>query len=347
MTGLFIEFRDPLFGIIIFFLIIFIVAFFSYWWGRYKLKERSKTISRFAKEFHRLPTDEELASLLAMEHISDGSIRLLAQTFVNNGDFEKAIELYQNLLERQTDGAKRLETMLLLGEVYFKAGFLARAKEVFLQILKLHPRTPKALEHLLLIYEYLKEYDNALEVLEPLEELGIDAKRDRLYLKLVAVIQDGKRTNEEKCEAIIAHYQKERSLSYLVYEFLFKHDTKRAWQILDDEEARHIPDLLWRLARDRVDFAAVQKLPFALELYSAKGYIDGAQSSEIFELDTLLRLRCAEKRSATIRFEYLCDECKQVFPFLFHRCPNCHAIESAQCEMILTKEMDEKDHHFQ
>ncbi len=154
MTGLFIEFRDPLFGVIVFFVLIFIVAMFSYWWGRYKLRVDDKTLDRFASQFHKLPSEKELKSLISEGGLSEKSWLLLAHTYEKEGDFEKAIEIYQALIEFQKDGEARRETMLLLGQVYFKAGFLERSKEIFLQILKAQPRTPQALEQLLLVYEY-------------------------------------------------------------------------------------------------------------------------------------------------------------------------------------------------
>ena len=47
MNTFFIEFRDPLFSVIIFFAIIFIITFFSYWWGRYRRKEDSRHLDKF------------------------------------------------------------------------------------------------------------------------------------------------------------------------------------------------------------------------------------------------------------------------------------------------------------
>ena len=49
MNGLFLEFRDPLFGIIVFVALIFIIAFVSYWWGRLRSKEDHRYLERFLR----------------------------------------------------------------------------------------------------------------------------------------------------------------------------------------------------------------------------------------------------------------------------------------------------------
>ncbi len=337
MTGLFIEFRDPLFGVIVFFVLIFIVAMFSYWWGRYKLKIEDKTLNRFASQFHKLPSEKELKSLISEAGLSEKSWLLLAHTYEKEGDFEKAIEIYQVLIELQKDSSSRQDTMLLLGKSYFKAGFLERSRDIFLQILKVAPRTPQALEQLLLVYEYLQEHENALEVLEPLEELGVDAGKDKLYLKAISLMRNTTISQEKKNATLIAQYKEHKELSYLIYEYLFRHDIKMAWKSIDESQYERIADILWHLKSDDIDLDIISSNSFLCELFSAKGFVDLANNSAVFELDILIKLRKADEEIATLQFEYLCNECKQVFPFAFHRCPSCHNIDTIVSELLLTK----------
>jgi lipopolysaccharide assembly protein B len=346
LNGLFLELRDPLFGVIVFFALIFIMAFFSYWWGRYKIREDDKSLDRFAKQFHKLPSEAELKALIEKGGLSEKSWLLLATAYEKIGDYEKAIEIYQSLIELQRDPLARRDTMLHLGRIYFKAGFLERSKEIFLQILKRHPRTPRALESLLLVYENLKAYDKAIEVLEPLEELGVDALKDKLYLKLKIIINDNNLDVSQKSEKLIALYTKHHKLSYLVYEYLFRHDPKTAWQHLDQSECKRIADLLWQLPPDALDLDIIAHNGFLRELYSARGDVALSDESAIFELDMLIKIRSCGKKGATLQFEYLCKECKQVLPFSFHRCPSCHSIDTLMCELILTKDMIEENYSF-
>jgi tetratricopeptide (TPR) repeat protein len=346
VTGLFIEFRDPLFGVIVFFVLIFIIAMFSYWWGRYKLRIEDKTLHRFASQFHKLPNEKELKSLISEAGLSEKSWLLLAHTYEKEGDYEKAIEIYQVLIEIQKESSQRHETMLLLGQSYFKAGFLERSKDIFLQILKAAPRTPQALEQLLLVYEYLQEYSSALDVLEPLEELGVDAGKDKLYLKALSLMRSSKISQDEKVKTLINEYESHHELSYLIYEYLFRNDSKMAWAYLDMDECVRIADILWQLPKESLDLDIITADNFLSELFTAKGVVDLAKESSIFELDVLIKLRRANEEGATLQFEYLCDSCKQVFPFSFHRCPNCHNIDTIVSELILTKDMIEENYSF-
>ncbi len=345
MESLFIEFRDPLFGVIIFFVLVFIVAFFSYWWGRYKIKEDDRALERFAKQFHRLPSEAELKSLIQSGGLSEKSWLLLAHAYEKGGDFEKAIEIYQSLIELRRDSNTRPDIMLLLGQIYLKAGFLERSKEIFLQILQAHPRSPQALQSLLLVYEQLRAFDRAIEVLEPLEELGIEVHKEKLYLKVRALIGssgDGR----DKALRLVEEFGTQRSLSYLAYEYLFSHAPDLGWRYLDQSQCGRIADLLWRLEEVALDLDIIASNGYLRELFSARGVVDLAQGSDIFEFDVLIKLRRASERGATLQFEYLCRDCKQIFPFAFHRCPSCRAIDSVVAEPILTKELFESNHSF-
>jgi len=347
VNSLFIEFRDPLFGIIIFFSLIFVIALFSYWWSRIKQKEESHHFDSFVDVFRSLPTEQELKTLMRSEAISEKSALIMAQTYYQNGDYEKCIEIYLILLELQKEPAQKSETLFLLGQTYFKAGFLERAQEIFLQILKQFPRTPKALHYLLIVYEKMHQFDRALEVLEPLDELGIDNRKERIYLTAVSIIRSADFGVEEKAKKLLALYQEHHLLNYLIFEYLFRHTPDLAWKSLDLSQCERITDLLWSAREDEANLDIISSNSYLRELFSAKGTFRLAQESNIFEFDVLIKLNIAEQSGATLQFDYLCSACKQVYPFSFHRCPNCHAIDSVIPEALLTKEQFETDNSFQ
>lgn len=141
MNLFFLEFRDPLFSIIIFFTLIFVITFFSYWWGRYKRKEDYVHLDRFLKQFRALPTKGEIKELVSRNELSQKSWMLLASSYSKSGNYDKSIEIYNEIL-KQLDNKDKKEIMYLLGKTYFKAGFLERSKQIFLEILRKHPRTP-------------------------------------------------------------------------------------------------------------------------------------------------------------------------------------------------------------
>ncbi|MEE8589152.1 MAG: hypothetical protein V3S80_07400 [Sulfurimonadaceae bacterium] len=347
MNSLFIEFRDPLFGIIIFFSLIFVIALISYWWRRFKSKEDSHYLNSFLNVFNSMPTEQELKTLMSSEAISDKSALIMAQTYYQNGDYEKCIEIYLIMLEMQKDPNEKKETLYLLGKTYFKAGFLERSQEIFLQILKQFPRTPKALRYLLIIYEKMHQFDKALEVLEPLDELGIDNKKDRIYLQAVSIIRSAQYGVDEKAQLLLALYQEHHLLSYLIFEYLFRFTPDLAWKNLDLGESERILDILWNAREAEANLDIISSNSYLRELFSAKGTELLTQESSIFEFDVLIKLNMADQSGATLQFDYLCSECKQIYPFSFHRCPNCHSIDSVVTEALLTKDRFEANNSLQ
>ncbi|MEN8146522.1 MAG: hypothetical protein ABFR02_02755 [Campylobacterota bacterium] len=347
MNSLFIEFRDPLFGVIIFFSLIFVITLFSYWWGRFKRKEDTNHLNSFMNVFNSMPTEKELKALMTSEAISDKSALVMAQTYYQNGDYEKCIEIYLIMLEMQKNPNDKKETLYLLGKTYFKAGFLERSQEIFLQILKQFPRTPKALRYLLIIYEKMHQFDKALEVLEPLDELGIDNTKDRVYLRCVSIIRSAQYGADEKAQLLLELYKEHHLLSYLIFEYLFRFTPELAWKNLDLGEAERIVDILWNAREAEANLDIIASNSYLRELFSAKGTELFVQNSGIFEFDVLIKLNIADQSGATLQFDYLCGECKQIYPFSFHRCPNCHSIDSVVTETLLTKDHFEANNSLQ
>jgi pentatricopeptide repeat protein len=335
MNTFFIEFRDPLFSIIIFFVIIFMITFFSYWWSRYKRREDSKYLDNFLKQFRTLPSKDELKVLISSGELSEKSWLLLAHSYSKNGDYEKCIEIYNEILSMGSSENKR-ETMFLLGKTYFKAGFLERSRQVFLSILKTNPRTPQALKYLLLVYEYMKEYQSALDVLEPLDELGVDIELDSIHLKMMALLNSTDLTQDEKSLKLLKMYKETHQLAYIVFEYLFRVNPKLAWENFDSSKSELLSDILWGVEAKNLNLDIISKNGYLRELYSARGDINLAQSSSIFEFDVLIKLK--GKANASLSFEYMCNSCKQVFPFVFNRCSSCHSVDTSRVEWSLSKD---------
>ena len=347
MNTFFIELRDPLFSIIIFFVVIFIITFFSYWWNSYKKKEDSRYLDRFLQQFHTLPSKDELKVLISSGELSEKSWMLLASSYSKNGDYEKSIEIYNEMLRVGSGNTK--EIMFLLGKTYFKAGFLERSKQIFLEILKTSPRTPQALHYLLLVYEYMRDYESALGVLEPLDELKEDVSVEETYLKTLSLLNRTDISSDEKIEKILEIYNKSRKLTYIIFEYLFRVNPKLAWENFDSSKSELLTDLLWRVDSKELNLDIISKNSYLRELYSARGDVTLADSSSVFEFDVLIKL--GNKANATLTFEYICDSCKQMYPFVFHRCSSCHSIDTARVEWSLTKDyhkdFSEENNSFQ
>ena len=335
MNTLFIEFRDPLFGIIVFFVIIFIVTFFSYWWGKYKTKASYKHLDKFLKQFGSLPSQNELKVLIQKGGLSEKSWLLLAQSYSKNGDYEKSIEIYNELI-KINDISNNRDTLFLLGRTYFKAGFLERAKQIFLEILKENPRTPQALHYLLLVYEHMREYKSALEVLEPLDELNENILKDRVYLKSLELLNDTTKSVDIKTHELLALYKDSHQMTYLVFEYLFRVNPKLAWENFDSSKSKLLVDILWHIDKKDLNLDIIANNGYLRELYTARGDIDLATSSSIFEFDILINLKA--NVNATLNFEYTCESCNQSFPFAFNRCGSCQSIDTLRVDFSLTKD---------
>jgi len=335
MNLFFLEFRDPLFSIIIFFTLIFVITFFSYWWGRYKRKEDYVHLDRFLKQFRALPTKGEIKELVSRNELSQKSWMLLASSYSKSGNYDKSIEIYNEIL-KQLDNKDQKEIMYLLGKTYFKAGFLERSKQIFLEILRKHPRTPQALETLLLVHEYMKDYKSALEVLEPLALLNKDISSDSIYLESLSILNDTTLEEEDKAKKLIEIYENSHQLSYLIFEYLFRVNPSLAWKHFDTSSSEKIIDILWNVKEDDLNLDVIEQNTYLRDLYTARGDLALSTKSNVFEFDALINLK--GKASATLKFEYICDNCKQLYPFAFHRCTSCHTIDSIGVEFSLKKD---------
>ena len=327
---------------------IFIITFLSYWWGRYRRREDYRDLDRFLKQFRTPPTGDEIKGLVSSGGLSQKSWLLLANSYSNSGDYEKSIEIYNEIL-KFSDLGKEKEIMFLLGKTYLKAGFLERSKQIFLEILRKNPRTPQALENLLLVYEYMKDYKSALEVLDPLDELKKDIINDSIYLRTLALLDDSEISADEKCTKLIDIYKESRQLTYMVFEYLFRINPKLAWENFDSSKSEKMVDLLWHVQKKDLDLDIIRQNSYLRELYSARGDVDFSTKSSVFEFDVLINLD--KKANATLSFEYICDNCKRVFPFSFYRCGSCHSIDTLSIEYSLTKDFhrdfSEENNSFQ
>ncbi len=103
----------------------------------------------------------------------------LGSLFRRRGETERAIRMHRNLLER-TDLApeQRDHALAELGEDFLKAGLLDRAEECF-QKLRAGAYHSEALEHLLNIYQLLKEWPKAITTAQALtDECGQARQRE-------------------------------------------------------------------------------------------------------------------------------------------------------------------------
>ena len=349
MEGLFIEYRDPAFGIFAIFLIIFIASFATYAYNLYNERKSRKEYRKFIKKFElgNLKEDDYI-HLYTTYNLPFDSIILLASSFLHKGEYNKAINVYTSLLKHVKEPIKKEELLELLGNTYFKGGFLQRSKEVYLKILKSSPRNKTALHHLLFIYERLKDFEKAEDVIESLDEIDVDIIRDKIYISTLKIINDPIASFEDKSKKLLKIFELNKIVERVVIEFLIKYNKELFWQNSSKFNLTKAIDLLWHLDFNDIDFNEVEKNDFLKALYSAKGYINHKIISDIFELDVLISINNSTlKVNIDLSFDFICTKCKKLHPIYDSRCPHCHNILTFKVIPRLSKGYYEKNSSLQ
>jgi lipopolysaccharide biosynthesis regulator YciM len=326
-----------MFGIIILFTLVFIISFVNYWWGVFKSKEERHSIAQFIKRFEVTSDEDGYKKLLDEFAVPSESLGLLAHSYSKSGDYEKAIGIYLLALKRVKDRDEKQYILTELGKTYFKAGFLRRSAEVFLEALRLYPRNQEALKYLTVSYEKLKEYDRSLEALDALEEMGVDTAIQKDYLKARKVLSDESATFSQK-ESVLKELSKRFSpAKRMLLELWIEHARAIPWDEVAQFDPMEVMDLIWYMDPSAINVKAF-KNPIFLALLKAKGLNVKSSNKSLFELDVLGILRDNNYKEAGLSFEFTCQNCKQTFPIHFYRCPVCHTLGSGKIEPIITKE---------
>ncbi len=338
-----IDYRDPIYGVILLVAIVVIVSFFSYSWGFLKTREEESSVNKFLKKFHQYDGFSEYKEVIQKKQLPIESSILMALTFEKGGEYQKAIEIYQAILQGTKDKIVKKDILTLLGKTYYKAGFLERSRDILLTALNIYPRNEEALTYLIVIYDNLRMYDKAIEVLDTLEAFDIDVKEKKLYFQILSVLNDKTLHEEKKIRKLHEIGLENRIVQRKLYEFLKSNNLPLKYELLKNFDFYNIIDLIWETRYDRIDDKLIESSSLLTEIYSAKGDLKLAKSSNHFVLNILIKLALAGDKSADISFSYTCNNCKNTFPLYFYRCPQCQNIGTTLISTKLTKREYEKD----
>ena len=349
MDNLVLEYRDPLLGVILVVALIFFISFITYSYGLYKERTARKDYRKLSLRFELGKLKEnDYVNLYKTYNLPFDSILLLASTFLHKGDYNKAINVYLSLLEVVQDRVKKEELFELLGNTYFKGGFLQRSKDVFLRILKFSPRNKSALKSLMLVCEKLKDYKKAKEITEALEELNVDIKVDRVYFETLLILNDPILSYEKRTELLYEIFKENQIIQRLFATFLIQFNREFFFNNINTFDCKKLIDILWYQRKDDIDFIKIKDNQFLNELYSAKGYINSVDSSNDFDLNILILINNHKKDIKTnLNFEFICTSCKHSHPFFESRCPNCHTVLSFEVKHHLVKGFDISNNSLQ
>ncbi|WP_086290703.1 tetratricopeptide repeat protein [Campylobacter devanensis] len=335
MDFFFIEYRDPIFGLIVLFSVLLLVAIFSYFWGVFSLKDQKNSIDKFVNKFQSQSNlDQKYQDMLIRLDIDSGSLNALAGIFARSGEFNKAIAIYLIALQKAITKSQKELIFLNLGKAYLKAGFMQRSIEVFLEAIKISPKNIDALSHLGLGFEKLRLHDKSLEVLDVLQEQGVDVAQEIAYTKALK-LKNSQMEFEEKVAKMAKFANDFKLVSRMILE-LFIINGKDVNLINIKPDLAHCLDILY--LNDGVLDDDEYK-----ELYGAKG-LNNAQISD-FNLN-LLKVARDNNLNATLSFNYICKECKGSYPLFFYRCNHCARLGSCAIIPNVIKESDENSISF-
>ena len=320
-----LDYRDPLFSLIVFFLIILITIILTVAFGKLKDLLKQKEIEKLLKDFEYVDIEE-----LKVDKQSINALLMLAKAYEIKGDYEKALKIYL-LIEKQTNSPEILKNIAFL---YFKAGFLEKAKKIIYKVLKVKPRDKEALKLLIWTDEKLGNYKEIVDVIEIFNELGIDLPKEKANALIKLYLTNGCNL-EEFCKDVESFediYKKYPFVRREYVSYLFKTNPEKAYDILDVYEDL---DIYW----NRKDIPDNDKFCNVLAAKKLKK----CDKKAPFEIEALKYL---PNNLAEIEFEYICTHCKNNFPLYSTRCPNCHELFSQNLIMRLSEKKDIENIEF-
>jgi len=312
-----IDYRDPLFSIIVFLALIAITILIVNFFGNIKEKNKLKNLKEFVEKFDFLD-DEEIKSIFS-DNISTNALLLLAIAFEKEGNYEKSLNIYLVLLQNAKPSEK-FTILQNMAEVYFKAGFLHKSREALLEILKSYPRRLDALELLFIVDDKLKNYDEMENIIEVLEELDQNVYKQKAYLEFKKAVFEN---NKEKIKNLVDIYP---ILKRDYVSFFINLNPKEVFEKITKQDVNEMIDIFWRY----------ENLPMHdkfIDIKAAKKEIKTTIKAEIFELEVL---KYTPKNLADLEFEYICINCKHLTPFYEDRCPHCKELFSLKVETQIT-----------
>ncbi|GAB6073828.1 tetratricopeptide repeat protein [Nautilia lithotrophica] len=321
------DFRDPLFSVIMFFVIVLISVLITIGLGKLREYSREKKLEEFLKDFEYIKIEN-----LKLDEASIDALYLLAKAYEKEGDFEKSLKIYLWI----SKNLKSTEILRHIAKLYYKAGFLEKAKKTAYQILSTKPRDTETLKLLILIDEKLDNLNEIVNVLEIFEELEISLTEEKAYALFKLSLK--KDCDIEFCKDIKTIEDVYKKYPFIRREYLrelFKTDPAKAYNEIPENNVYGYIDLFWY----RNDIPYENKF---MNILAAK-HLAKCEKKAPFELEVLKQLK---ENFADLEFEYVCQNCKKIFPLYSTRCPNCHQLFKQKVLFNIIEKKELKDIEF-
>ncbi|MBD3793770.1 MAG: hypothetical protein IE889_06360 [Campylobacterales bacterium] len=332
-------YHDPLFSIFIIVVMVLVVAVASNVLGNYRKDKQRKNL----KDFLGTLTPDECTlhiNKVPFEPLLINPLSLLAHTLTTQGEYQKAVAIYLYLIDHIAHFSEKEHLLEALGTTYLKAGFLKRSESVFLEILRKQPRNQTALYSIEVVYELLNDYEKAMQTLKPLEIMGAKPEKLRAHITLTSVIRDSSLSQDQKINRLTAYLEDERYSYRRIIQELFKLDYNRAWDAIREQNLQEILDVLWFLPTSNLKLDIIAQNRLLSSIYTARGVLpleNAVEDCGLFAIDTMIAARRGGSTEVDLNFSYGCNQCKQLFPITFVRCPKCYAINTIQVKESIAK----------
>ncbi|MGB5445736.1 MAG: lipopolysaccharide assembly protein LapB [Psychromonas sp.] len=186
----------------IFFLLLPVAALYGWYMGvrsvhQKKQKKGNKLSRDYVQGLNFLLSDQpdkavdHFIALLEVDSETIETHLALGNLFRQRGEVDRAIRIHQNLIARPALTLEQRDLASVeLGKDFYKAGLFDRSEEIFKQLKESPDYREVALENLLLIYQQLKEWQEAVIVTESLYKLSKGAKKGRTLSYLYCSLAD-------------------------------------------------------------------------------------------------------------------------------------------------------------
>jgi lipopolysaccharide biosynthesis regulator YciM len=314
-----INYTDPLFNIIIFLSIIAATIMITNFLGMLKEKNRIKSLKEFIDKFEFL-SDKEIGKLVK-DKVSINALLLLAMAFEKEGNYEKSLNIYLEVL-KNIDKKEKFDILKKVANVYLKAGFLHKARLSLLEVLRTKPRDKEALKLLLVVDDKLKNYDEMENIIEIFETLEVDVTKEKAYVSFQKAMFE---MDKEKLKEL---YKKYSYLKRSYIEYMIYLNPKEIFDDLNENDVYKMLDIFYNYD------SLPAKNNALIQIKAAKKELKTTIKSPIFELEVLKYL---PKDLADLEFEYICKNCKHTYPIYEVRCPNCKELFTLEVEPIISQ----------
>jgi lipopolysaccharide biosynthesis regulator YciM len=198
----------------IFFLLLPVAAFYGWYMGvRSVYQKKQKSGNKLSRDYvqglnfllNEQP-DKAVDHFIALLDVDDETIEThlaLGNLFRQNGEVDRAIRIHQNLIARPSLTLEQRDlAMLQLGKDFYQSGLFDRSEEIFIQLKESPEYKLVALENLLLIYQQLKDWQEAVNCTEQMNKMGNSQAKPRTLSYLYCSLADQLKKPEQQKQAL-------------------------------------------------------------------------------------------------------------------------------------------------